>query len=224
MHPALPSADDRPCSSRDVNMGKVSLTSRKKSRKKCGRMSNRDANSSNKLQTFQKKLVVLKYMGNFAPAEFTRKEDTILFRGLLPEISYEANEAEIRTAIMNVLHNNKSFQLQDFDMNDFEFMNAHGKKISVPTIGDGYEFNGKSIKQLAGIGAIYVRITKKIPSRFPIFISDDSDFEPEQKEVKQDGSDSSFELPELPNRSSLVSRPTVTHHSPITLPCSACPS
>uniref|UniRef100_A0A1X7VXI5 CCHC-type domain-containing protein n=1 Tax=Amphimedon queenslandica TaxID=400682 RepID=A0A1X7VXI5_AMPQE len=51
-------------------------------------------------------------------------------------------------------------------------------------------------------------------SHFPIFISDDSDFEPEQKEAKQDGSDSSFELPEIPNCSSLVCRPTVTHTHP----------
>ena len=55
---------------------------------------------------------------------------------------------------------------------------------------------GKSIKQLAGIGAVYIRLTKKIPSRV-LLISDDSDFEPSRANIRKPGSDSdsSFELP-----------------------------
>ena len=52
-----------------------------------------------------------------------------LFRGLLPELSVEASELEIRSAIVKILHNNRSFQLEDFDVNDFEFMDVHEKII-----------------------------------------------------------------------------------------------
>ena len=78
---------------------------------------------------------------------------------------------------MKILHNNRSFRLEDFDVNDFEFMDVHGKKATVPTCDDNHQFTGKSIKQLAGVGAVYIRLTKKIPSHV-VFISDDLDFEP----------------------------------------------
>lgn len=35
---------------------------------------------------FQKKLVVMKYMGSNAPQNFTLKGDHVLLRGMLPEI------------------------------------------------------------------------------------------------------------------------------------------
>ena len=86
-----------------------------------------------------------------------------LFRGLLPELSVEASELEIRSAIVKILHNNRSFQLEDFDVNDFEFMDVHGKKATVPTWEDNHQFTGKSIKQLAGVGAVYTVGRVSIP-------------------------------------------------------------
>ena len=95
------------------------------------------------------------------------------------------------------MHNSKEFPLGDFDENDFEFMDVSGKKVAVPTCGDGYEFNGKAVKQIAGVGAVYVRLTRKIPRRI-CYISDDSDFEPSFKiNANNIDSDSSFELPPL---------------------------
>ena len=79
-------------------------------------------------------------------------------------------------------------------------MDVHGKKATVPTCDDNHQFTGKSIKQqLAGVGAVYIRLTKKIPSHV-VFISDDLDFEPLTKirSVHSD-SDSSFELPPFPS-------------------------
>ena len=64
---------------------------------------------------------------------------------------------------------------------------------------DNHQFTGKSIKQLAGVGAVYIRLTKKIPSHV-VFISDDSDFEPLTKiRCVHSDSDSSFELPPFPS-------------------------
>ena len=150
-----------------------------------------------KTPTFKKKLVVFKLMGERPPHAFRRKEDDIL-RGLLPEISVEACEREIRGEIIELLHNSKEFPLGDFDESDFEFIDVSGKKVAVPTCGDRYEFNGKAVKQIAGVGAVHIRLTSKIPRRV-CYISDDSDFEPSFK-INGDhiDSDSSFKLPPLP--------------------------
>ena len=52
---------------------------------------------------FQKKPVVFKYMSDH-PSSFTIKDSYILLRGLLPEISINAKEYEIRSDIIS-LHN-----------------------------------------------------------------------------------------------------------------------
>ena len=49
--------------------------------------------------TFQKKLVVLKYMGRDPPSSFTKSDKRIIVRGLLPSISVEATEEQIREEI-----------------------------------------------------------------------------------------------------------------------------
>ena len=204
-------SSEQPCSSRGISC-KVTLHTR--SRKKKGRK-NYNTEPTEKLQTFQKKLVVLKYMGWQAPLMFKHHEDDILFRGLLPEIALTASEAEVRNLIVSVLHNNKSFQLQTLSQ-DFEFINAHGKQLSIPTTcGEDYEFNGNAVKYLAGVGAIYIRLLKRLPSRPPIVIRNDSDFElPQLKDSRHDcDSDSSFELPALhvpPPSTSLPAPPMPT--------------
>ena len=205
-------SSEQPCSSRGISC-KVTLHTR--SRKKKGRK-NYNTEPTEKLQTFQKKLVVLKYMGWQAPLMFKHHEDDILFRGLLPEIALTASEAEVRNLIVSVLHNNKSFQLQNFESQDFEFINAHGKQLSIPTTcGEDYEFNGNVVKYLAGVGAIYIRLLKRLPNHPPIVIRNDSDFElPQLKDSRHDcDSDSSFELPALhvpPPSTSLPAPPMST--------------
>ena len=142
MQPLLTATSEEPCSSRG-SVGKINLQRQNPRRKKGIKKS---GTKKPKPQTFQKKVVVFKYMGVRAPCTFTRREDNILFRGLLPELSVEASELEIRSAIVKILHNNRSFHLEDFDVNDFEFMDVHGKKVTVPTCEDNHQFTGKSIK------------------------------------------------------------------------------
>ncbi|XP_019857300.1 PREDICTED: uncharacterized protein LOC109585612 [Amphimedon queenslandica] len=202
MAPALP------CSS---SSGKVTLQKRKGKKY--------STTIKPKVQVFQKKLVVLKYMGRKSPLTFGRHESDILFRGLLPEIPLSSNETEIRRIIIDILHSNKSFLLESFDLYDFEFLEAYGKKLTVPTCGDNFEFNGKSVKQLAGVGAVYIRLTKKLPPRGPFVVSDESDdLEPLNKEARQD-SDSSFELPDFSNISWMPSAQTMSiSHDDVTSP------
>lgn len=73
----------------------------------------------------------------------------------------------------------------------------NGKQASVPVCREGQPFNVRMIKQMAGTGAVYVRLTKRLPPR-TVNISDDSDFEPSVTRTKSlcdIDSDSSFELP-----------------------------
>ncbi len=39
-------------------------------------------------------------MGNQAPHTFIRRDDDILFRGLLPELSVESSEVDVRSEIL----------------------------------------------------------------------------------------------------------------------------
>ena len=189
MHP-LPSSDE-PCfsgSTSSISIQRRNVKRRKKGLLKCIKQT----------PTFQKKLVVFKYMGEQPPQSFNRKENDILLRGLLPEIAIDAKEIDVREEIVQLLHNSKEFELINFDLNDFEFMDVHGKKAVVPTCGKDHEFTGKAVKQVAGVGAVYIRLTKKIPGHI-LFMSDDSDFEPSAKfkntRYSRTDSDSSFELP-----------------------------
>ena len=143
-----------------------------------------------KVSTFCKKLVAFKYMGCDRPMSFTRKDSSILVRGLLPDISLEATEEEIRSDIISVLHSSKEFDLTTVEMNDFEFIDVNGKHCVVPIYRDGQKFNGRSIKQIAGAGAVYIRLLKKLSK-----ISDNSDFEVSTKSDKVYDSDSDFEFP-----------------------------
>uniref|UniRef100_A0A1X7SRJ3 Uncharacterized protein n=1 Tax=Amphimedon queenslandica TaxID=400682 RepID=A0A1X7SRJ3_AMPQE len=151
--------------------------------------------SNSSVPKFQKKLVVFKYMSDH-PNSFTRKDSYILLRGLLPEISINAKECEIRSDIISLLHNCQEFDLHTITEKDFEFIDVTGKHCVVPVCSDGQVFNGRSVKQMAGTGAVYIRLLKNLPSRNLIEISDDSDFEVHCKIEKHDtDSDSSFELP-----------------------------
>ena len=50
-------------------------------------------------------LIVLKYMGEEAPKEFTLKDSSVVLRGLLPEIDVQASELEVCSEISSVIVN-----------------------------------------------------------------------------------------------------------------------
>ena len=55
---------------------------------------------------------------------------------------------------------NNNTDLHDIDPKDFEFINMAGKQASVTQCKQGFEWNGRAVKELAGAGAVYVRLTK----------------------------------------------------------------
>ena len=148
-------------------------------------------------------------MGENSPQSFTRKESFILFRALLPEIPIDDSEEKIREIIISLIHSNKQFDMSSFSESDFEFIDVNGKQACVPTCQESQQFNGRAIKQIAGTGAVYVRLVKKIPSRV-LYVQDD-DFELESSTSKSDhahtyisgsDSDSSVDLPSFLHQSS----------------------
>lgn len=80
---------------------------------------------------FQKKLVVIDYMGPKAPRKFGIKEMYVFMRGLLPQISLGASEDEIREIIINTIRDSES-KLSELSSRDFEFLEATGKCLEVP--------------------------------------------------------------------------------------------
>ena len=72
--------------------------------------------------TFQKKVVVFKYMGPDAPKVFTRTDKRICMRGLLPQIPVHASESEVRDEIWDVLRTCSSPDLSECIPSDFEFI------------------------------------------------------------------------------------------------------
>ncbi len=111
-------------------------------------------------ELFQRKLVVFCYMGPNAPSKFTRKEHLILMRGMLPEIPLDASEVGVREDIVAVMRTNCEYDLSECDKFDFDFINICGKNASLPNLKPGMTFNCKTVKKLAGSGALYVRMTK----------------------------------------------------------------
>ena len=107
--------------------------------------------------TFQKKLVVIDYMGGptKAPCRFAIKEVHVWIRGMLPEIEVTATEDDVRKVIGEVIKNSDP----TLGACDFEFMEASGKCLCVPAQKASFEWTGKAVKQLAGSGAVYVRLT-----------------------------------------------------------------
>ena len=112
-------------------------------------------------EMFQRKLVVFCVMGRSAPSKFTRKEHIILMRGMLPEIPLNASEVSVREDIVAVVHTNCEYDLSECDKFDFDFIDVCGKNASLPNLKPGMTFNCKTVKKLAGCGALYVRMTKE---------------------------------------------------------------
>lgn len=80
--------------------------------------------------TFQKKIVIIEFMGDNPPKNFGLKESYVLMRGMLPDISLTATENEVRSHICEVIHSDDSYFY--CSNQDFEFLEATGKSICVP--------------------------------------------------------------------------------------------
>lgn len=76
------------------------------------------------LATFQKKLVVFECMGPDASKSFTRSEKLILVRGLLPVVSVNISECDLRKEICDIIKNSKD-GFRDMDPSDFDFINNY---------------------------------------------------------------------------------------------------
>ena len=105
--------------------------------------------------TFQKKIVVVEYMGETPPKRFGLKESNVVVRGMLPNISLTATEKEVRTHICEVISSDKMYAC--CGENDFEFLEANGRSVCVPAKLSSFTWNGKAVKSLSGTGAVYVR-------------------------------------------------------------------
>lgn len=109
--------------------------------------------------TFQKKLVVFGFMGDDSPSHFTRKDKFIVMRGLLPEIPVDSSEERVRQEVGDLIRSCNEYDLGLCGEKDFEFIDMNGKQASVPNFKKGYKFTGKAVKNLAGSGCVYVRLT-----------------------------------------------------------------
>lgn len=141
--------------------------------------------------SFSKKLFVFRYM-NGAPRSFTRKDKDIIARGFVSDIYLNATEQEVREEIHAVLLNS-GLPPQLVGPNNFEFIDVNGKVAFVPsTKKEGFEFNGRIVKQLAGAGSLYIRLLEDLSPPVPAG--------PRVKEIAiiSDSSDDECDLPPLP--------------------------
>lgn len=134
--------------------------------------------------TFQKKIVVIEYMGEDAPKSFGLKESYVVMRGMLGDISLDATEKEVRSHIREVIGSVESYAC--CSENDFEFLEANGRNIFVPARPSNLSWNGKAVKSLSGTGAIYVRFTVDQEILTMSGSSGDEADEPDVKVVKVD--------------------------------------
>ncbi len=106
---------------------------------------------------FQKKVVIFRFMPA-QPKSFTRSEKLILVTGLLPSLPIDASEKDIRGEICDVIKSTDEFK--DVTPEDFEFINMCGKQGTIPQCKEGFEWNDRSVKELAGSGSVYVRLLR----------------------------------------------------------------
>ena len=149
---------------------------RRRGKRYASRLPTAPARGTVRQQTaFSKKLFVFQCMDgpSCTPRSFTRRDKDIIARGFVSDISVDATEEQVRDEIHAVLLN--SDLPNSIGPRDFEFIDVNGKVAFVPSIKEGFEFNGRIVKQLAGAGSLYIRLLRKLqPS---VVISDSSDEE-----------------------------------------------
>ena len=101
-------------------------------------------------------------MGPDAPKVFTRTDKKICTRGLLPPILVDSSEDEVRNEICDVIRTCSIPDLSECTPSDFEFIDMSGKQARVPQCKIGFEWDGRAVKELAGTGCVYIRLTRNI--------------------------------------------------------------
>lgn len=137
---------------------------------------------------FQKKLVVIDYMGPDAPRSFALKEVHVLLRGMLPEIEMTATEEEVRGSICDTIKNSEK-SLVELVPSEFEFLGASGKCLCISAHQASFVWTGRAVKGLAGTGAVYVRLTVEREEEASSMQSDSSDDLPDVKVSRSEPSD-----------------------------------
>lgn len=110
--------------------------------------------------TFQKKFVLVDYMGLDVPRRFALKESFVLMRGILPEIEVSAEESVVRNSVTEAIKHCER-TLASLGPAGFEFLEASGKCLCIPAHNPGLKWTGRAVKELAGTGAVYVRLTEE---------------------------------------------------------------
>ena len=130
--------------------------------------------------SFQKKFVLIDYMGPDAPRKFALKESYVVMRGILPEVLVSAEESVVRRCLTEaVKHSDRT--LSNLEPSQFEFLEACGKCLCTPGHNPGFMWTGRAVKELAGTGAIYLRLTVE---REEESLTSDSDQSASGSEVK----------------------------------------
>ncbi len=75
-----------------------------------------------------------------------------------PSLPIDASEKDIRGEICDVIKSTDEFK--DVTPEDFEFRNMCGKQGTIPQCKEGFEWNGRSVKELAGSGSVSVRLLR----------------------------------------------------------------
>ena len=100
-------------------------------------------------------------------------------REMLPEISLDATESEVRQEILSVLQTSVEIDLEECGVFDFNFINPSAKVACVPTLTPETTMNCRTLKKLAGNGAVYIRLTKDFEG--VVY----GDLDEEHKKIKQ---------------------------------------
>ena len=83
------------------------------------------------------------------------KKENIIERGIV-ELLEDDSEKEIRAKLLSSLKGTYSI----LGLNDFEFVKVTQKKITVPKMAEGAQYNYAVVKKLEGQGLLYIRIKK----------------------------------------------------------------
>ena len=101
----------------------------------------------------------------------------MIMRGILPEVSVSAEETVVRSCVVEaVKHSERT--LSGLAPNKFE---ACGKCLCLPAHNPGFMWTGRAVKELAGTGAIYLRLTVEREEESQTSDSDESILESEVK-------------------------------------------
>ena len=104
-------------------------------------------------QKFQKQIHVFKYAGSSPGKVFLHSQ-----WGLLQSIAVSDSEESVHVEIAQLIRS-KGGRFTECAMHDFEFIRVSRRTAQVPATKAGFQWTGSVVKGLAGLGAVYVRLT-----------------------------------------------------------------